>query len=525
MLTRLTSLAFILLAAPALAQSDATVRLEDPKAVHVDATGATGDGVADDPGAPGPVGIFEAHGDVGAVKIPGSAAYDAAAGEYTVRAAGSNMWAGNDEFHFVWKRLTGDFILQAKAEFLGKGVEPHRKLGLIVRSSLDPGSPHVNVSRHGDGLTSLQFRRTAGAETEEIRSAVHGADVLQLERKGDSYTISVARFGDPYASEPITGVPLGEDVYVGVFVCAHNPDTKETAVFRNVRLVRPARDGFVPYREHLGSDVEVLDLASGTRRIVHHADDSIQAPNWTADGKRLLLNRNGRMYGFDLASRTIGEITTGTMTRNNNDHALSFDGTMLGLSGGQPSVVYTVPVGGGEPRQITPVGPSYLHGWSPDGKSLAFTGQRNGDFDIYLVPSEGGPEQRLTTTPGLDDGPEFTPDGQWIYFNSARTGRMQIWRMRPDGSGQEQLTFDDFNNWFPHVSPDGKTLAFITYGPEVAPDDHPWYKRVYIRTLPRDGGTPVVVAYVYGGQGSMNVNSWSPDSRFIAFVSNSGPAR
>ena len=162
---------------------------------------------------PDPVGIFDGHGDIGPVKIPGSAVYDEAAEAYAVRASGSNMWSGKDEFHFAWKRITGDFILQAKVEFLGKGVEPHRKLGLIVRSSLDPGSPHVNVSRHGDGLTALQFRRAAGAETEETRSGVNGADVLQLERKGDTYTMSVARFGDVYATEQLTGVQLGDDVY------------------------------------------------------------------------------------------------------------------------------------------------------------------------------------------------------------------------------------------------------------------------------------------------------------------------
>lgn len=466
--------------------------------------------------------LLDGSGDVGAVKIPGTTSYDAVAQEYTLRAAGSNMWFGKDEFHFAWRRISGDFILQTRVAFPGKGVDPHRKAGLIVRSSLDSGSPHVNVSRHGDGLVALQFRRAAGADTEEVRSAVNGADVLQLERKGDTYTMSVARFGDTYTTEHLTGVTLGPDVYVGVFVCSHNPDVAETAVFRNVRLIRPAGEGLVPYREYLGSDVELVDVATGARRIVHHTDDSTQAPNWTSDGTRLLMNRNGRMYSFDLAARTISGIDTGSMTRNNNDHALSFDGKTLGLSGGQPSVVYTVPVGGGTPVQVTPAGPSYLHGWSPDGRFLAFTGQRNGDYDVYLVPSGGGPEQRLTTAPGLDDGPEFTPDGEWIYFNSARTGRMQIWRMKPDGSRQEQLTFDNFNNWFPHVSPDGRSIVFITYGPEIRADDHPWYKRVYIRSMPRDGGAPAVVAYLYGGQGSMNVNSWAPDSRAIAFVANSG---
>ena len=469
-----------------------------------------------------PVGVFDEHGDIGAVKIPGAAVFDTASQEYTVQASGANMWFGTDQFHFVWKKIRGDFILQSRAAFIGKGVDPHRKVGLMVRSSLEPTSTHVNVCRHGDGLTALQFRRTDGADTEEVRSGLDGPDVLQLERRGDTYTMSAARFGDTYSAEQLTDVKLGEEAYVGIYVCSHNPDIVEKAVLRNVRLIRPARDGLVPYREYIGSNVELLDVETGARRIVHQVGDSIQAPNWTLDGKRLVMNRNGRMYSFDLGARTISDIDTGSMVRNNNDHVLSFDGKMLGLSGGQPSVVYTVPAGGGTPTQITPIGPSYLHGWSPDGKFLTFTGQRNGDFDIYLIPSAGGPETRLTTTPGLDDGPEFTPDGKWIYFNSARTGRMQVWRMRPDGSGQEQLTFDDFNNWFPHVSPNGRTIVFITYGPDVRADDHPWYRRVYIRRMPLDGGRPMVVAYVYGGQGSLNVNSWAPDSRNIAFVSNTG---
>jgi TolB protein len=469
-----------------------------------------------------PIGVFDEHGDVGAVKIPGSATYDAATEDYTIAASGANMWSGTDEFHFAWKKVKGDFILQARVEFAGKGVEAHRKVGLMARASLAPTSPHVNVARHGDGLTSLQFRRAEGADTEEIRAEENGPDVLQLERKGDVYTMSAARFGEPYSRKQLTDVKLGDEVYVGIYLCSHNPDVTEKAVLRNVRLIRPVKEGFTPYRDYIGSAVERLDVRTGVRRMLHQVEDSIQAPNWTPDAKRLLMNRNGRMYSFDLASRAIAEIDTGSMTRNNNDHALSFDGKTLGLSGGSPSVVFTVPVSGGAPTQVTPVGPSYLHGWSPDGKFLAFTGQRNGDFDVYLVPAGGGPERRLTTAAGLDDGPEFTPDGKWIYFNSTRTGRMQVWRMKPDGSGQEQLTFDDYNNWFPHVSPDGKSIVFITYGPDIKPDDHPWYKQVYIRTMPVEGGKPTVVAYVYGGQGSMNVNSWAPDSRAIAFVSNSG---
>ena len=180
--------------------------------------------------------------------------------------------------------------------------------------------------------------------------------------------------------------------------------------------------------------------------------------------------------------------------------SLSFDGKQLGISSGEVSRVYTLPVSGGIPKQITPEGPSYLHGWSPDGKTLVFTGGRQGNYDIYSIPSAGGPETRLTTTEGLDDGSEFSPDGAFIYFNSTRTGRMQLWRMKTDGSQQEQLTFDAFNNWFPHVSPDGKNIVFISYGPEIPATDHPFYKHVYIRQMPVAGGAPKVITYLYGGQ-------------------------
>ena len=140
-------------------------------------------------------------------------------------------------------------------------------------------------------------------------------------------------------------------------------------------------------------------------------------------------------------------------------------------------------------------------------------------WDIYRISANGGEETRLTTHDALDDGPEYTPDGEWIYFNSTRSGLMQLWRMRPDGSQQEQVTNDGFNNWFPHISPDGQWIAFISYSDEIEPTDHPWYKHVYLRLMPIDGGEPKVLAYVYGGQGTINVPSWSPDSEHVAFVS------
>jgi TolB protein len=479
------------------------------------------------------VGQFEGHADVGAPKLAGSASYNGFTQEYALSSAGTNMWAQRDEFHFAWKRLNGDFILQARVELLGAGVDPHRKLGLIVRSSLDPDATYADVAVHGDGLTSLQFRRAKGGVTEQVESAVKGADVVQLERKGTTYTMSVARFGEPFTVSEVKDLALGDSVYAGLFLCSHNPDVVERAVFRNVRIIRPAKADFVPYRDYIGSHLEVLDVATGNRQLVHSSGaDPFEAPNWTTDGNALIFNTSGRgegrgrLFRFDLATRQPTLIDTAFANRNNNDHVLSFDGTMLAISdqsaaGGQ-STVYTVPVTGGTPKRITPNTPSYLHAWSPDAKWLVYTGGRDNEYDIYAIPSDGGgPEVKLTEFKGLDDGPEYSPDGKRIYFNSTRSGRMQIWRMNADGSNEEPVTNDEWNNWFPHFSPDGKWIAFISYGQDVQPADHPYYKRVMLRLMPAEGGPARVIAYVYGGQGTFNVPSWSPDGKSLAFVSNS----
>jgi regulation of enolase protein 1 (concanavalin A-like superfamily) len=474
------------------------------------------------------LGQFEGQTDVGLIQRLGICEYDRDRQAYRISGAGANIWDDQDAFHFVWKRMRGNFIVTLRAAFTGPGTHPHRKLGWMARTSLEPDSAHVSAALYADGLAALQFRKAHGSQTEEIRSDMNGADVIQLERKDRTFRISVAQYGQPFVDVQVEEINLGPDLYVGLFVCSHQDQVLEQVTFQDVRLVVPVAEGFERGRDPFGSKMEILDLASGHRKIVFSAGTIFEAPNWTHDGHDLIFNQDGRLYRFVLETGEINPIDTGGIVRNNNDHVLSFDGSRLAISshGEQDNLarVYTVPAEGGSPTLITPGRPSYLHGWSPDGNFLVYTGLRNGDYDIYRIPSAGGTETQLTTAIGLDDGPEYTPDGKYIYFNSVRSGSMQIWRMQPDGSRQEQVTDDEYNNWFPHISPDGKRVAFVTYLiNEAQPGDHPPAKRVYLRVMPVEGGKPKVIAYLYGGQGTMNVPSWSPDGKRLAFVSNTVP--
>lgn len=279
-----------------------------------------------------------------------------------------------------------------------------------------------------------------------------------------------------------------------------------------------------PYWEQVYSVLETVDVATGERTVRKRFDSLIEAPNWLPDGNTLLYNAGGSLWLFDLTTKESRKVDTGSAARCNNDHVLSPDGRQVGLSSAGPegrSLVYVAPLSGGEPRLVTPVGPSYLHGWSPDGRTLAYCAERGGEFDIYTMPVEGGEETRLTDAPGLDDGPEYSPDGRYIWFNSVRSGLMQVWRMDAGGQNQTRMTWDEESNcWFPHLSPDGKQVAYIAYKKgDVSPGDHPPCKHVEIRLMDADGSNTRTLVRLFGGQGTLNVNSWSPDGTQLAFVS------
>jgi hypothetical protein len=465
------------------------------------------------------LGIFENHQDVGTVLHPGSAQFDAAKGTYTIAGSGENMWFGIDDFHYAWKKVSGDVALTADIAFAGTGGNPHRKAVLMIRQTLDGPSASVDVAVHGSGLTSLQFREITGANTHEVESNVSAPQTVRIEKRGDFiYAFVSGKDGRLQPSGASTKLPLTGDFYIGIGVSAHDKDVVEKAVFSNVRFEQlPAAAG----KQTLISSLETVTIASTDRHVEYVAAAHFEAPNWSRDGKFLIFNQDGTLHrlAFDGSAPTL--IPTAPQVHCNNDHGISPDGQFLAISDqttdDRKSRVYIVPIAGGTPRPITPNAPSYWHGWSPDGKTLAFTGERNGNFDIYSIPAAGGDETRLTSAEGLDDGPEYSPDGAWIYFNSERTGHMQIWRMKADGSEQEQVITEESNDWFPHISPDGQWMVFLAY--EKGVTGHPGGKDVELRLMSMKDKSTKVLAKLFGGQGTINVPSWSPNSLKLAFVS------
>lgn len=274
------------------------------------------------------------------------------------------------------------------------------------------------------------------------------------------------------------------------------------------------------------SRLEIFSLMDSTRTLVYEENGHFEAPNWGPDGQYLIINQQGLLYALDLNGNSKTLIPTEGLDRLNNDHGPSPDGKWLAVSNNDDvpgsetgtSRIYILPIEGGTPELITREMPSYWHGWSPDGKRLVYTAARNGVFDIYEIDLSTKTEVRLTENPTLDDGPEYSPDGSYLYFNSFRSGSMEIWRRHTASGNLEQLTEDAYSNWFPHPSPDGRLVVYLSYAEDQG-QGHPPMKNVLLRLLDLKRMEVRTLCTFTGGQGSINVPSWSPDSSKFAFVS------
>lgn len=291
--------------------------------------------------------------------------------------------------------------------------------------------------------------------------------------------------------------------------------------------------GWTGDRDNTDSILCTMDVETGEETVLHEFPGIIEAPNWLNDGNTLLYNADGKIYRYEIDKDHVEQVDTGFCVQCNNDHVPSPDNQLLAVScmppeltdGTYESHIYVLPMTGGEPKDLTGPGLSYLHGWSPDGKELAYCAFRKKPeeetmrIEICTIPSDGGEETCLTDGKGYNDGPEYSPDGNHIWFNSTRSGLMQVWRMNRDGSGLTQMTDSDANNWFGHVSPDGKHVIYLTFAKgELEPNEHLPNMYVSLGMMDYDGQNKKKVLDLFGGQGSINVNSWAPDSRRIAYV-------
>jgi Tol biopolymer transport system component len=478
------------------------------------------------------VGVFEASSDVGITPAAGKAEFDAAKSEYRITGGGANIWGTADAFQFVYRKMSGDVALTADVRFIGAGTVAHRKAALMIRQSLDPDAAYADVAVHGDGLTSLQFRPTAAAATQEIRSEAKGPVRLRIERRGDRFTILVGAPGEELKPAGPATVAMRDPVYIGLGVCSHDANILETAVFSNVKVEPLAAQTSAARPKH-ASKISIYDLQTKSIRTIYTAKEIFEAPNWSRDGRFLLVNARGKLFRLPVDGNAAEPepVNLDPSLRCNNDHDFSPDGRLIALSASSPnsrqSQVYVAGADGSNPKLLTPASPSYFHGWSPDGKFLSFVGQRNGKYNLFRVPVGGGEEQRLTSNSPYDDGPDYSRDGKWIYFNSNRSGGWDVWRIPASGGGAndekaERVTSDEWEDWFPHPSPNGKWMLVFSF-PKGTTGHNDRMPGVQLRLFPMPGRhvsamKPQVLTTFFGGQGTINVNSWSPDSKRFAYV-------
>lgn len=473
------------------------------------------------------LGIFAGQSDVGSVVPAGTASYDPSTDSYTLSAAGANAWYRVDAFHFLWKKVSGDVSLTAEVDFppvrYGHEPNPHRKAMLMLRQTLDEGGVYVDAAQHGVGLTALQYRTEQGANTQDIEVAISDPETIRIVKRGDEFTLYAAAAGEALHQVGASiKLHLDGPFYVGLGLTSHDPATTDTVVFSHVKLEVPASlpDKLVPF-----SSIQTVEINDQYRRAVVELTKQgvVEAPDWSQDGKTLLFNAEGRFYSVPVSDPPAivapTPFDTGEASGCWGEHGYSPDGKWFAISCSTRSHhgpdVYIVPAQGGAARQVTYHPISFFRGWSPDGKTIVFTSIRDGHTDLYTIPAAGGAETRLTDV-GLNDGAEYTPDGKYIYFNSDRGGLMQLWRMKPDGSEPEQITSDDHNNWYPHISPDGKAIAFLSYDKFVK--GHAPNQDVDLCLFTPEDGQIRTLVTLFGGQGSLDSNTWAPDSKHLAFV-------
>jgi Tol biopolymer transport system component len=477
----------------------------------------------------GTLGLFAHQSDVGSVVPAGTARYDSARAVYTLTAAGANTWYHVDDFHYLWKRASGDLALQADVSFPPHKYdhEPnaHRKGLLMIRQSLEPGSAYVDAAPHGSGLTALQYRRERGANSQDIELNIELPRTVRLEKRGDEFTLLLSMHGEPlHQVGAAVGLHLQEPFYVGLGVVSHDVATTDSVEFSHVRL-QPLRPFSPSDKLALFSTLQTAQIEDQYRRsmMIRTARAEFRSANWAPGGKSIYLYQDGRIVRVPYLTPEAGgapePMDTGSLVDCAPDFGVSPDGRSLAVScsgsPGAPHQIYLLSIAGREaPRQVTRADvPSYFHAWSPDGQIIAFTRGSAGRADIFTIAAGGGAQRRLTDDT-LNDGPAYTPDGKFIYFDSQRSGSTQIWRMQADGSGAEQITDDDSANLGPQVSPDGKTLAFLSRPAHQSEG----IGAAALKVMVAGDGMIRTVASFQGQRDSFSTYAWG-DNNHLAFVS------
>jgi hypothetical protein len=473
-------------------------------------------------------GEFAAQSDVGLVTPRGNAQYSATSDTYTLTGAGANTWYHVDDFHYLWKKLSGDVALTAEIRFppvtYHHEPDPHRKGILMFRQTLDSGGIYADAVVHGSGVTALQYRRERGANSEDIELNIDAPQIVRIEKRGEQFTLYLSMKGEPlHAIGASIALHLKAPFYVGLGVVSHDVDTVDQVEFRRVRLqtLPPLTRGAPRVRYSTLRTIQTEDQFHRAM-VIRTGTALMQSANWLPHNPNIYVYEGGHMLAIPYLDPAAGGeariINTGSLVECSGNYGVSPDGRSLAVScehtHGGPHQVYVLPTSGtGTARQVTHGAQSFFHAWSPDSKTIAFTRGSASKADIFTVTAAGG-EARQLTHDTINDGPDYSADGNFIYFDSSRSGQLQIWRMRPDGSAAEQITDDDYRNSSPHLSPDGKSLAFLAQPPGTG--DAIGAAAVKIVTF--SDGLIRTLTQLQGNRDSLSMYGWG-DNNHVAFVS------